>query len=99
MLHLFGLTIPESPAPVERGVATTLAGRMAAAATTLQGDAPAALAASVRQDARRYLAARRGGALRFVGGAGRACDEGAHALLRLTLNAPPAPLPAERLVA
>ena len=99
MLQLFGIALPTSAQPVGREVGTTLAHRMAAAAGALQHDAPAALAASVRQDAQRYLAARRRGELRFAPGTGRACDDGALALMRLTVNAPPVPRPAELLVA
>jgi hypothetical protein len=99
MLHLFGITLPTPAEPFARDVSATLAGRMAAAGAALQKDAPAALAASVRQDAQRYLAARRRGELRFAPGAGRACDTGAAALMRLTVNAPPVPRAAELLVA
>ena len=99
MLQLFGITLPATAQPVAREVSTTLAGRMAAAGAALQKNAPAALAASVRQDAQRYLAARRRGELRFAPGAGRACDNGALALMRLTVNAPPVPRTAELLVA
>ena len=99
MLHLFGIALPATAQPVAREVSTALAGRMAAAAGVLQANAPAALAASVRQDAQRYLAARRRGELRFVPGTGRACDDGALALMRLTVNAPPVPRAAELLVA
>lgn len=94
MLHLFGLSLP-SGQPVDRDLATMLAGRMTAAATTLQRGARAAVAAELRGDAQRYLTARRTGGLRFAPGAGRACDEGAFALMRLTVDAPPVlPVPA-----
>ena len=99
MLQLFGIALPTTAQPVAREVSTTLAGRMAAAGAALQKDAPAALAASVRQDAQRYLAARRRGELRFVPGAGRLCDDNALALMRLTVNAPPVPRTPELLVA
>ena len=99
MLQLFGIALPTSVQPVDRDVGTTLARRMAAAAGALQQNAPAALAASVRQDAQRYLAARRRGELRFAPGAGRACDDGALALMRLTVNAPPVARTPELLVA
>jgi hypothetical protein len=99
MLQLFGIALPTSAQPVARDVGATLAGRMAAAGAALQGNAPAALAASVREDAQRYLAARRRGELRFAPGAGRACDDGALALMRMTVDAPPAPRRAELLVA
>jgi hypothetical protein len=99
MLQLFGIALPTSAQPVAREVGTELAGRMAAAGAALQRNAPAALSASVRQDAQRYLAARRRGELRFAPGASRACDDGASALMRLTVNAPPVPRAAELLVA
>lgn len=99
MLQLFGLTLPESPRPADREVAVALAERMAAASTTLRDGAPAALSAAVRQDARRYLTARRRGELRFAGGAARTCDENAWTLMRLTVDAPPARGATERLVA
>ena len=99
MLQLFGMSLPTSARPVARDVSTLLAGRMAAAGNALQGNAPAALAASVRQDAQRYLAARRHGELRFAPGTGRTCDDNALALMRLTVNAPPVPRAAELLVA
>lgn len=99
MLQLFGIALPTSAQPVDRDVGTTLARRMAAAGAALQGDAPAALAASVRQDAQRYLAARRSGDLRLAPGTARACDDGAFALMRLTVNAPPVPRLADVLVA
>ncbi len=99
MLQLFGIALPPSAQPLARDVGAALAGRMAAAGAALRQDAPAALAASVRQDAQRYLAARRRGELRFAPGTGRACDDGALALMRLTVNAPPVPRAAELLVA
>jgi len=99
MLQLFGIALPAPAQPVAREVSTALAGRMAAAGAALQGDAPAALAASVRHDAQRYLTARRRGELRFAPGTGRACDNNALALMRLTLNAPPVSRRAELLVA
>ncbi len=80
-------------------VSSTLALRMAAATAAMQGKAPAALAASVRQDAQGYLAARRRGDLRLSPAAARRCDEAARGLLRLTLNAPPVPRGGELLVA
>jgi hypothetical protein len=97
MLHVFGLSMPTPTRDAGRDVAVALADRMTAAAATLQRGAPAAVAAGVRHDAQRYLAARRRGELRFAGGAGRACDEGALALMRLTVDAPavvavPAPM-------
>lgn len=100
MLQLFGLTLPESTRPADRQVATVLADRMAAATTALRSGATAAVSAAVRQDAQRYLTARRRGALRLVGGAARDCDDRAWALMRLTVDAPPSPTHgAELLVA
>lgn len=92
MLQLFGLTLPDRPHPTDRALATALAERMTAAVHALKGGAPGPIAADVRREARAYLSARRRGELRFDGhavGAARACDEGAHALLQLTLDAPP----------
>ena len=88
MLNIFGLTLPTPTASAERELASALAAQMQAAAAALKGGAPAAVAAHVRHDAQRYLAARRAGELRFVGGSGLPCDEGALALMRLTVNAP-----------
>ena len=99
MLQLFGLPLPDTTDPVAPAVTTALAGRMLAAGQALQAGAPAAVAASVRADARGYLEARRRGALRLAHGAGRTCDENARALLRLTVDAPPVRRPAELLVA
>jgi hypothetical protein len=76
MLNIFGLTLPTPTSRAERELAAALAGQMQAAA------------ADVRHDTQRYLAARRNGELRFDGGSGRACDEGALALMRLTVDAP-----------
>ena len=92
MLQLFGLTLPDRSHPTDRALATALAERMTAAAQALKEGAPGPVAADVRRDARAYLTARRRGELRFDGhaiGAVRTCDEGAHTLLRLTLDAPP----------
>lgn len=100
MLQLFGIAVPTvTAAPVAPDVSTALAGRMLAAGQALQKGAPGALAASVRADARRYLDARRRGELLFAPGFGRTCDENARALLRLTVDAPAAPRPADLLVA
>ena len=99
MLNIFGLTVPTPTARAERELATALAGQMQAAAATLKAGAPAPVAAGVRYDAQRYLAARRAGELRFDGGSGRACDEGAWALMRLTVDAPAVRRVAEALVA
>lgn len=99
MLQLFGLPLPDTAAPVARDVTHALAGRMLAAGKALQAGAPAAMAASVRQDARRYLDARRQGQLRLEPGSARTCDENARALLRLTVDAPATRRPAELLVA
>jgi hypothetical protein len=99
VLQLFGITLPASAQPLARDLGTALAQRMAAAGAALQQDAPAALSASVREDAQRYLSARRDGVLRFAPGGGRACDDGALALMRLTVNAPPVRRRPELLVA
>jgi len=96
MLDLFGLTLPEGQ-PLDRDSATMLAGQIGAAAQTVRQGASTAVAARLRRDAQRYLAARRSGGLRFAAGAGRACDEGAWALMRLTVDAP-ATLPAPTLL-
>jgi hypothetical protein len=96
MLDLFGLTLPQGQ-PLDRDSAAMLAGQIGAAAQTVRQGAPAAVAARLRQDAQRYLAARRSGGLRFAAGAGRACDEGAWAVMRLTVDAP-AVLPAPTLL-
>ena len=88
MLNIFGLTLPTPTANAERELAAALAGQMKAAAAALKAGAPAAMAAGVRHDTQRYLAARRTGELRFAGGSGRVCDEGALALMRLTVDAP-----------
>ncbi|MDF1504631.1 hypothetical protein [Roseisolibacter sp. H3M3-2] len=87
MIDLFGLTLPEGQ-PIDRDSATLLAGQIGAAAQTVRQGASAAVAARLRQDAQRYLAARRAGGLRFAAGAGRACDEGAWQVMRLTVDAP-----------
>ena len=87
MLNLFGLSLPAA-APLGRDEANLLAERIGAAAATVQQGAKAAVAASVRRDAQQYLDARRAGQLRFAPGAGRACDAGAWALMRLTVDAP-----------
>ncbi len=88
MHFLFGLSLP-SGQPVDRELATLLAGRLVAASASLKKGASAAVAAEVRRDAQRYLAARRSGAIRFTAGSGRSCDEGALALMRQTIDAPP----------
>jgi hypothetical protein len=88
VLQLFGLSLP-SGQPVDRDTATMLAGRITAVASTVKQGTSAAVAAEVRRDAQDYLAARRTGGLRFAPGAGRQCDEGAFALMRMTVDAPP----------
>ena len=101
MMHLFGMTLPETMGDVATPEVAALAGRMAAAAATLERGAPAAVSADLRRDARRFLDARRRGDLRLPrGAAARACDEHARALLRLTVDAPALPVGTlERLVA
>ena len=87
MLQLFGLSLP-SAQPVGRDEAQLLAERIGAAAASVEQSKRAAVAATVRRDAQQYLDARRAGQLRFAPGAGRACDAGAWALMRLTVDAP-----------
>ena len=92
MLQLFGLTLPDRPLATDRALATALAERMTAATQAPRQGAPGPGAADLRRDARAYLTARRQGTLRFDAHAvtpARSCDESAHALLRLTLDAPP----------
>lgn len=98
---VFGIPLPVPAAtPLSPALATRLAGRMAAAAATLQAGAPVAVATGARTDARRYLDARRAGALRLPSIAlARTCDEHAHALLRLTVDAPAIGARGELLVA
>jgi hypothetical protein len=89
MMQLFGLTLPATYGTLERELATELSTRMEAAAAALTDGAPVALAASYRQDAQKYLDARRRGELRFGPGAMRSCDEGAWTVMRLTVDTPP----------
>jgi hypothetical protein len=98
MLSLFGLSLP-SDQPMDRDTATLLAGRMTAVVSTVKKGTSAAVAAEVRRDAQTYLSARRTGGLRFAPGAGRTCDEGAFALMRLTVDAPPLKYVPELMVA
>ena len=99
MLEVFGVMLPAAEAPLDREAASVLAGVMEAHVEALRAGAPGALAASLRRDAQRYLDARRRGTLRFAAAASRACDEGAWALMRLTVDAPPVPRGPERMVA
>lgn len=87
---IFGVPLPvPAAAPLAPALATRLAGRMAAASAALQAGVPVAVAADTRADARRYLDARRTGTLRLPSiTLARTCDEHAHALLRLTVDAP-----------
>jgi hypothetical protein len=94
----FGLTLPVTDFPVAAEQANALADRINATALQVREDAPAAFAAEARRDAERYLAARRGG-LKLPVMVGRACDEGARGLMRLTVSTPPLPTYGERLVA
>ena len=102
---LFGITLPiatpAAPVALDAGQTARLSRRLTEAAAALQeDDAPVALASSLRQDARRYLAARRDGSLRLEGfAATRACDETARLVLQLTMNAPAVYRIAEPLVA
>ena len=102
MQTLFGMTLPVSPTlSLDAGQTARLGRRMTEAVAVLRDDdAPVALVASLRQDAQRYLAARRDGTLRLAGfAATRSCDETARAVLRLTMNAPAVRPAAEPLVA
>ncbi len=101
---VFGLALPvtEPGRPIDPALARAVAERIAEAAHVVQQEeTPAARASEVRGEAERYLAARRRGALHLPFAAQRACDEGARAVMRLTLNAPPLPFGGsrERLVA
>lgn len=101
MMHpVFGLSLPTFDV-VSPLLASALAQRMTEMEQALGAEhVPAALAASVRQDAQRYLGARRRGELRLPSAsATRVCDERARNLLQLTVDAPPIAAPAERLVA
>ena len=81
-------------------MARTLAQRLTAAANALTQDTTAARAATVRQEAQEYFAARRSGALQIVGAMRGRCDEAARAILQRTLHATPMPgYRAELLVA
>ena len=99
MLQLFGLDLPATHGVADRGFAVELATRMQAAVTALEGGAPVAVTASLRADAQRYLNLRRRGVLRLDGTARRACDEGAWALMRLTVDAPAIVRVTEKMVA
>ena len=101
MQTLFGITLPVSPtATLDAGRTARLGRRMTEAVAVLQDDAPVAVAASLRQDAQRYLAARRDGTLRLAGfTATRECDDSARAVLQLTMNAPAVRRITEPLVA
>ena len=99
MQTLFGLTVPVTDIPLAPELAQALAERLMAAAVSVREGAPSPVAADARDDAGRYLALRRRGALRLPFSLQRTCDETAQAVMRLTLNVP-ARLPrAERLVA
>lgn len=96
----FGLTMPVSGAPIAPSMARALVKRIKDATTLLQqDDVPVAQAATLRRDAERYLALRRARSLRLPAWLERACDDDAHALMRLTANTPPTLHTAERLVA
>lgn len=95
---IFGLTVHVAGVPIAAAQAHALADRINAAALQVQGEVPAALSAETRRDGARYLAAR-GAGLRLPPMLERVCDEGVRAIMRLTLNAPPLPTRAERLVA
>jgi hypothetical protein len=95
----FGITVPVSDFPLAPELAQALAERLTSAAEQMQGEAPAALAADLRYDAERYLAARRAQQLRLSPGVGRVCDDAARALMRLTVSTPPRFRRSELLVA
>ena len=96
----FGLTIPETRAPISSGMARALAKRLRDAnAMMQQEDVPVAHAAELRRDAERYLSVRRTRTLRLPASLERTCDDEAHMLMRLTANTPPAVNVSERLVA
>lgn len=99
---LFGITLPVAgPVVLDAAQTARLSRRLTEAAAALQqDDAPVALASSLRQEAQRYLAARRAGSLRLAGfAATRACDETVRLLVRLTMDAPAVRPAAEPLVA
>lgn len=98
LTSILGLSLSATRAPSPE-LATLLASRMAAAVEALQAGAPVAVATAARHDARRYLDARRRGALRLPAATARRCDASAAALLQLTVDAPPLLLVAEPLVA
>jgi hypothetical protein len=99
MQTYFGLTLPDTDFPLPSEPARALAERITAAAASLQGEAPAALAAELRRDAERYLRARRARTLRLPAGVERTCDDAARAVMRLTVTTPPLPVRSELLVA
>ena len=99
MQTLFGLTVPVTDFPLAPETAQALAERLMAAAMSVREGASASLAADVRADAERYLALRRARGLRMPFAFQRTCDEGAHAVMRMTVNAPPRRFRAEQLVA
>jgi len=96
----FGLTIPLANGSVAPTMARALAKRLRDAAQLLDDDdVPVALAADLRRDAARYLAARRTRELRLPTSLERVCDDHARALMRLTANTPPRLGAPERMVA
>ena len=99
MQTLFGLTVPVTNFPLAPDLASALAERITAAALSVREDASAALSADVRADAQQYLALRREHGLRLPFALQRSCDEGARAVMRMTVNAPPRMVRAERMVA
>ncbi len=99
MQTLFGLTLLPTRFPLAPTQAHALSDRIAAAARQVQNGAPTAFAAEARRDAVSYLDARRSRQLRLPLALERAADEGARALLRLTVGIPPLPARAELLVA
>ena len=98
LTSIFGLSLAATRTPSPE-LASQLAARMAAAVEALEAGAPVAVSAAARHDARRYVEARRRGALRLPAGTGRRCDASASALLQLTVDAPPLLRAPEQLVA
>ena len=96
----FGLTMPVSGAPIPPPMARALVKRVKAAIALLrQAEVPVAQAAELRRDAELYLELRRARSLRLPAWLESACDDDAHALMRLTANTPPMLRASERLVA
>ena len=96
----FGLTMPVSGEAIPPPIARALVKRLKDAIALLrQDEVPVAQAAELRRDAELYLALRRDRSLRLPAWLESACDDDAHALMRLTANTPPMLRASERLVA